>query len=139
MGEGAVDVGVADAGQALAGRAAGRDGGQALLHVAAVLLEVPCHQGLDGGPVVGVEVAAGDEVVGQGAGLVEGPGLEGGDELALVDQAVLQRQQAEEQVAVGGDGGHGAGLREGRRWRWAFGPRRRGPAAGTRRIGWIIP
>ena len=63
--------------------------------------------GLDAGALVGVEVAAGDEVVGQGPGLVAGPGLEGGDELALVDQAVLQGQQAEEQVAVGGDGGHG--------------------------------
>ena len=55
---------------------------------------------------IGVQVAAGDEVVGQGAGLVAGPGLEGGDELGLVDQAVLQREQAEEEVAVG-VGGHG--------------------------------
>ena len=31
--------------------------------------------------------------------------MEGGDELSLLDQAVLQRQQAEEKVAV--DGGHG--------------------------------
>jgi hypothetical protein len=45
-------------------------------------------------------------VVGQGAGLVEGPRLEGGDELALVDQAVLQGEQAEVEVALGGDGGH---------------------------------
>ena len=64
--------------------------------------------------------------------LSQRPGLEGGDELALVDQAVLQGEQAEEEVAVGGDGGHGAGLREGRRWRWASGPRRRGPAARPR-------
>ena len=61
-------------------------------------------QGLDRGTLLGVEVAAGDEVVGQGPGLVAGPGLEGGDELALVDQAVLQGEQAEEQVAVGGHG-----------------------------------
>src|SRR5262245_25360805 len=46
-------------------------------------------------------------MVGQGTGLVERPRLEGGHELALVDQAVLQREQAEEQVAVSGDGGHG--------------------------------
>ena len=63
-------------------------------------------QGLDGGAVVGVEVAAGDEVVGQRPGLVAGPGLEGGDELGLVDQAVLEGEQAEEQVAVGGNGVH---------------------------------
>src|SRR5262249_52458862 len=47
------------------------------------------------------------------------PGPEGGDELALVDQADLQGEQAEEQVAVGGDGGHGAGLPKGRHGRWA--------------------
>ena len=68
--------------------------------------EVQRDQGLDDGALVGVEVAAGDEVVGQGPGLVAGPGLEGGDELALVDQAVLEGEQAEEEVAVGG-GGHG--------------------------------
>ncbi len=51
------------------------------LHVAAVLLDVACHEGVDGGSVVGIEVAPADEVVGQGAGLVEGPGLEGGHEL----------------------------------------------------------
>ena len=38
-------------------------------------------------------------------GPVAGPGLEGGDEGGLVDQAVLQRQQAEEEIALGG--GHG--------------------------------
>ena len=52
----------------------------------------------------------------EGADLVQGPGAEGGHELALVNQPVLQRKQAEEQVAFGGDGGHGAGLRASRRW-----------------------
>ena len=75
------------------------------LGVAAVLPEVPCDEGLDRGAVVGVEVAPGDEVVGQRPGLVAGPGLEGGDELALVDQAVLQREQAEEEVARGIESG----------------------------------
>ena len=45
-------------------------------------------------------------MVGQALGLVAGPGLEGGDELALVDQAVLKREQSEEEMAVGG-GSHG--------------------------------
>ena len=72
-----------------------------------MLLEVQRDQRLDGGALLGVEVAAGDEVVGQGPGLVAGPGLEGGDELALVDQAVLQGEQAEEQVAVGGEAAMG--------------------------------
>jgi hypothetical protein len=45
-------------------------------------------------------------VVGQAPGLVAGPGLEGGDELDLVDQAVLEREQSEEKTAAGG-GSHG--------------------------------
>jgi hypothetical protein len=45
-------------------------------------------------------------MVGQTAGLVAGPGVERGDELRLLDQPVLQGEQAEEEVAVGGDGGH---------------------------------
>jgi hypothetical protein len=93
-----------------AGGAAGRDGGQTLISVAAVFLQVPRHQGLDGRSVVDVEVAQRNEVVGQRARLVEGPGLEGGDELALVDQTDLEGQHPEEQVTrgVGGaqHGGH---------------------------------
>ena len=70
-----------------------------LLGVAAVLLEVPGDQRLDHVAVVGVEVAAGHEMIGHRPALVAGPGLEGGDELALVDQAVLECEQAEEEVA----------------------------------------
>ena len=84
-------------------RAAG-SGGQALRGAAAVLLQMAGDQGLDGGTVVGVEVAAADQVLGQRPLLVERPGLKGGDELPLVDQAVLEGEQAEEQVAVGGHG-----------------------------------
>ena len=53
-----------------------------------------------------VEVAAVGQVVGQAPGLVERPGLEGGHELHLVDEPVLQREQPEQEVAVGG-GSHG--------------------------------
>jgi hypothetical protein len=62
------------------------------LDVATVLLEVARHQGVDRGSVVGVEVAAGDEVVSQEASLVDAPGLESGYELDLVDQSVLKRE-----------------------------------------------
>ena len=65
-------------------------------------------------------------------GLVAGPGLEGGDELALVDQPVLQREQAEEQVAVGDDGGHGTVLQNVGRRPWALDPRRWETLAGPR-------
>jgi hypothetical protein len=127
-GQGASDFGFGDASQALAGRSARRDRGEAPLQVA-VLLEIASHQGRDGESIVGIEVAAAEEVVGQGAGLVERRGLEGGHELDLVNQAVLQSEQAEEQVTFGVDGGHGAGLPEGRHGRWTSGPRHRGPAA----------
>ena len=69
-----------------------------------MLLEVEVDQRLHRGALVGVQVAVGHEVIGHGPGLVAGPGLEGGDELALLDQPDLQREQSEEQVArwVGG-------------------------------------
>jgi hypothetical protein len=97
-----LDRGVADGRERLAGGAAGADGGEAPLHVAAVLLEVAGDEGFDGRAVVGLEVAATDEVVGQGAGLVAGPGLEGGHELPLVDEADLEGEQSEEEVVLGG-------------------------------------
>ena len=102
-----LDVGIGNVGQTRASGAAGRDGGQAFLGVAAVFLEVACHKGIDNGPIVSIEVATSDEVVGQRPGLVERPGLEGGHQLDLGNQAVLQRKQAEEQVAVNGDSSQG--------------------------------
>ena len=48
-------------------------------------LDAAACAGLEAGDSVGVEVAAGGEVLGRGPGLVASPGLEGGDELALVD------------------------------------------------------
>ena len=54
----------------------------------------------------GVEVTPGDELVRQAPGLVQGPGLKREYELALVDQAILKREQSEEEMAVGG-GSHG--------------------------------
>ncbi len=61
--------------------------------------------GLDDRPLVGLEIAPADQVFGQRAILLERPGLEGGDELGLVDHPVLEGDQAEQQVAVGV--GHG--------------------------------
>ena len=106
MAERRLDVRVADPRQALARRLAGRDRGQALLDVAAVGFEVDLGQRLQQRPLGGGQVAAGFQVVGQAPGLVERPGLEGGHELALVDDPVLEGEQSEEEMAVGG-GGHG--------------------------------
>jgi hypothetical protein len=52
---------------------------------------VVCHEGIDNRPVLGTEVAATNQVVGESAALVERPGLEGGHKLALVNQPDLKR------------------------------------------------
>ncbi len=65
---------------------------------------MPRDEALDRLAILGIEVASAGELVGEGSHLVAGPGLEGGDELALVDQADLKRQQAEQEVAFGGHG-----------------------------------
>ena len=54
-------------------------------------------------------------MVGQGSALVARPGGERREQRPLVDQAVLQGQQAEEQVAIAIDGGHDTGLLGARR------------------------
>src|SRR5262249_20574308 len=83
-----------------------RESAEALLDIA-VLGDVQVRHHLDCGTLGVVQVTEADEMGGQVAGLVQGPGLEGSHELGLVDQAVLKREQSEEQMAVGGDGGHG--------------------------------
>ena len=82
-----------------------------------MLLEVARHQSLDGRSVVGLEVAAADEVVGQVESLVARPRLERGNKLDLVDQAVLQGEHAEEQISIGDYGCHRVGLPQGRHGR----------------------
>ena len=57
-----------------------------------------------------IQLAPGNEMFGQGAGLVAGPGLERGKELALVDQTDLQSHETEEEIAVVIDGDHGRSL-----------------------------
>jgi hypothetical protein len=49
------------------------------------------HHRLDTSSLLGVDITASDEIFSQGPGFIAGPDLEGGDELALIDQAVLQR------------------------------------------------
>ena len=66
--------------------------------------------GLDGGPARRIQVSERDEVVGQGSGLVARPGGEGGEQRVLADQAVLKGQQAEKEIAIGIEGGHGMRL-----------------------------
>jgi hypothetical protein len=104
--EAAGDLGLAHRRQAGAGGGVGRHGRQALLHIAVVRFDMDRCQYLNGRPPGAGEVAAGFQMVGKALGLVAGPGLEGGDERALVDQPILKCDQSEEEMAVGG-GGHG--------------------------------
>ena len=60
-------------------------------------------------PLSAAQVASGFQVVGQAPGLIQGPFLETSQELALVDDPVLQREQPEEEVAVGGGDGKAPG------------------------------
>ena len=134
-GERGLDLGLAQLGQAGAGGSVGGDGGQALLHVATVRFQVDLGQRLEAARFWRRQVAAGFEVVGQALGLVAGPCLKGEHELALVDQAVLKREQSEQEMAVSG-GGHGM-VSDRRRSIWRK-PRHRGPARELSRLGWII-
>ncbi len=111
-GEGVLDVGVAQRGERLAGGGASRDGREAPTGIGAVLLEVQADHRLDTDALLGIEAAAGDEVLGKRPRPIAGPGLEGRDELALVDQAVLQGEQTEEEVAIGIEGGDGTVLED---------------------------
>ena len=70
-----------------------------MLGASAVLLEVENHQGLDNTALVGVQVTACDEKVSYWAALVARPSVERGNQGRLVNQAILQREQAEEEIA----------------------------------------
>ena len=119
-GEGLLDRGVAQRRERLAGGGPGGDGGKAPLEIT-VFGDVQVRHRLDHGPLGVVEMTEGEEMVGQGPGLVQRPGLESGHELDLVDQPVLKREQSEEEMAVSGDhdkapivvsrSGKGSGLR----------------------------
>ncbi len=83
---------------------------KALKGVAAQDLKMHQDDGLDGGSPRGIEAAEVDEMVGQGPALVARPGGECRKQPPLVDQAVLEGEQAEEQVTRGvGRLRHGSG------------------------------
>ena len=88
-GENGIEVRLADHREALAGRAAGGDDGQAPLGIAVVAAEVGGGQAVQQVAMGGLEVSQGDEVLGERPGLIPGPGVEGGHQRRLVDQAGL--------------------------------------------------
>ena len=94
-------LGVAQGSKLLASAATGRDRGQALLGVAAMLLDVHGRHCRDRCSAVGVQATPVAQVIRQGPGLFVRPGLERRDELSLIDQADLQRDQPKQEIMVG--------------------------------------
>ena len=76
------------------------DRGQTPLDIATMLLEMTPHQTFQHGAVLHRERTTVHEELGQPAGLVPGPTLKGIQQVGLVDQTDLKRQDAEEQVRV---------------------------------------
>ena len=102
MAESRLNIGVADPRQALLRRFAGGDGGEALVDVAAVGFQMKRGQPLEQRPAGSREIASTFQVIGQAPGFVERPGLERRNELDLVDDTVLEREeQSEEEMAIG--------------------------------------
>ena len=64
-----------------------------------MLLEVAGDKRLDGVAILVVECASSGQVLGERPSLVECPSLERGNELCLIDQAVLEGEQTKEEVA----------------------------------------
>ena len=98
--ESGLKIGIGEACQGMMHGSTGGDGSQAPFRLAAMLFQVPLDQSLDSRAILCIETAALDKLVGQQPALGTGPGLEARDELALVDQAVLQSEQSKQQVAV---------------------------------------
>src|SRR5579883_3095381 len=99
--EAGLDIGVRDAGEVVAHRADRAERRQALLGVVAVQPQVLGHQGLQQQVPAGRERAALQEDPAQAARAVGNPAVEAIDQGIAVDEVVLQRQQAQEQVPPG--------------------------------------
>ena len=111
MAERGDDVDIARRDEAGDDRARGRDGREALLDVIAMPFQMLGGEPFQECPIVGVDGSLDQEDLGDRSALVSRPGVEGGHEYRLVDHAVLQGEQAEEEVAVGRHGhGHAPGL-----------------------------
>src|SRR5262249_16956874 len=74
-----------------------------------MLLQMQRDHCLNHAALIGIEVSASDEMIGDRPRLIACPRLKSCNELALVDQSILQSEQSKQQVPVGG--GHGSCLR----------------------------
>ena len=98
--EGVLDVRIGDVGQhAPGGLLGGRH--EALVGVAAVLLEPAFEEVIQMRPIIRCDPATLREQVGKRLRLAAGPGRASLDELVRADQVTLEGQHAEQQVAIG--------------------------------------
>jgi hypothetical protein len=111
VGQAGLQVGVDDLLQLVADRGQRADGGQALLGIVVVPGQVPRDQGGQQLVLLGRERLVVEQDLADGPRLIEHPVIEGAEQLAAVDEVVLQGQDAEQQVAVAGSVGHGHHLR----------------------------
>ena len=100
-GQAVLHVRVGDGAQLLRGRPRRGRGRQAGLGVVAVLGQVLADQRLEQFVRVGGEHALVAQDAAERLGLVQRPGVHGGDQLVAAHEVELQGQDAEEQVAVG--------------------------------------
>jgi hypothetical protein len=105
VGQAGLHVGVGDLAQILPDRPEGADRRQTFLDVVAVQFQVPPDHDVQEVPVLGPEPLVLDQDLPEWGGLLQDPGIQGGDELVAADEVHLQGQDAEEQVTVGGRAG----------------------------------
>jgi hypothetical protein len=96
-----VQIGISYLPEPLTDRSRDREDHQAPFEALAALLELPPHQAVEQGQVGFDQGTALEEDLRQRPGSVLLPALKSRDQVALIDQSVLQRQDAEDQVAVG--------------------------------------
>jgi hypothetical protein len=94
MSQGTLDIRVVEPTQGVITRGVDREDRQTPLSVA-VLGDLQAGDYVDGGLLGVIEVTEGDKMVGQRSALIERPSLEGGHELNLIDQPILEREQSE--------------------------------------------
>ncbi len=112
QGDAGIQIAIADSRELFADRRAGLDGSQALLRGTVVKLEVHVEETIEYRTATGVELALLEEDLGERSSLVASPGVECREQRSLADQAGLNCEQPEEQVAVNLDLRHAEMLPE---------------------------
>jgi hypothetical protein len=99
--ERSIQLRIADRSQPGMGRRPHANGSETLLHISAVTSNVARDQGFYEPAVRGLEVMPSREMFRQRLRLIAAPRLERREELVLIDDPVLERENSEQQVAFG--------------------------------------